>query len=60
MSIETVKTVNGYKITRYEGTKGFYYVNVRGETGKGWEAFYTFRSARKAEQFIKEALPPRK
>ena len=55
--IETVKTVNGYDITRYIGTRGFYYVNIweRGE----WAEFHTFRSIKSAAEFC-ETLPPKK
>lgn len=59
MKIETVKTVNGYAITRHEGERRFYYVSVRGDMGKGWAEFHTFRSVKKAEEFIKTALPKR-
>lgn len=46
---ETVKTVNGYAITRAKGARGFYYVNVR--EGKGWREFYTFRTIKAAAEF---------
>lgn len=46
---ETVKTVNGYAITRMKGTHGFYYVNVR--EGKGFREFHTFRTIKAAAEF---------
>jgi hypothetical protein len=46
---ETVKTVNGYAITRMKGTHGYYYVNVR--EGKGWREFHTFRTIKAAAKF---------
>lgn len=55
MTTETVKIVNGLKIERYAGTRGAYFVTIR--EGKGWQEFNTFKSARKAEQFIKDVFP---
>ena len=46
---ETVKIVNGYKIERMKGTKGFYHVNVK--EGKGWREFHTFRTIKAATAF---------
>lgn len=46
---ETVKTVNGYNITRMKGTHGFYYVNIR--EGKGFKEFHTFKTIKAATAF---------
>lgn len=46
---ETVKTVNGYAITRMKGARGFYHVKVR--EGKGWSEFYVFRTIKEAAAF---------
>lgn len=54
MQIETVKTVKGYEIRRYAGTRGQYFVNVR--EGKGFREFHTFRSIKAAVEFIEKAL----
>lgn len=51
---ETVKTVNGYDITRMKGSHGCYHVNVR--EGKGWREFHTFRTIKAAAEFIQTAL----
>lgn len=51
---ETVKTVNGYDITRMKGTHGFYYVTIR--EGKSWKAYQTFRTIKAAAAFC-ETLP---
>lgn len=51
---ETVKTVNGYDITRMKGSHGCYHVNVR--EGKGWREFHTFRTTKAAVEFIQTAL----
>lgn len=51
---ETVKTVNGYDITRMKGSHGCYHVNVR--EGKGWREFHTFRTIKAAVEFIQTAL----
>ena len=48
---ETVKTVNGYDITRMKGTHGVYHVSVR--EGKGWREFHTFRTIKAATEFCK-------
>ena len=54
MQYETVKTVKGYEIRRYAGTRGQYFVNVR--EGKGFREFHTFRSIKAAVEFIERAL----
>ena len=54
---ETVKTVNGYAITRMKGIYGAYHVNVR--EGKGWKEFHTFRTIKAATEFC-ETLPKRR
>ena len=51
--IETVKTVKGYAIQRYAGTRGQYFVNVR--EGRGLREFHTFRTIKAAVKFIAEA-----
>lgn len=51
---ETVKTVKGYDITRMKGTRGCYHVNVR--EGKGFREFHTFKTIKKAVQFIETEL----
>ena len=51
---ETVKTVNGYEITRMVGTRGAYHVNVR--EGNGWREFHTFRTIKAAVEFIEKDL----
>lgn len=51
---ETVKTVNGYDITRMKGSHGCYHVNVR--EGKGWREFHTFKTIKAAVEFIQTAL----
>lgn len=45
-NMETVKTVNGYKIERTPGTQRFYYVYLNDHK------FVTFRSVKKAVEFI--------
>lgn len=42
---ETVKTVNGYAITRMVGTKGFYHVYVTANK------YYNFRTIKAASAF---------
>lgn len=42
---ETVKTVNGYNITRMKGTKGVYHVNIK------LNIFYTFKTIKAASAF---------
>jgi hypothetical protein len=54
MTIVTVKEVNGYKVQRYENTKGQYFVNVR--EGRGFREFHTFRTIKQAVEFIENAL----
>lgn len=54
MVIETVKEIKGYKIQRYEGTRGTYFVNIR--EGKGFREFHTFKSQKEAAEFIEKAL----
>jgi hypothetical protein len=49
MKYETVKVVNGFEIYRMEGTRGFYYVNIR--ECKGWKEYHTFRTTKAAAQF---------
>lgn len=48
---ETVKTINGYDITRYAGTSGAYFVSVR--EGCEFVEFHTFRTIKAAVQFCK-------
>lgn len=52
MKMETVKTINGISIKRYEGTHKPYFVNVQNKDGVGFEGFYSFPSAKKAELFV--------
>lgn len=52
---ETVKTVNGYEITRMKGMHGAYHVNIR--EGKGFREYHTFRTIKAAEEFIKKVYP---
>lgn len=52
--IETVKTVNGYAITRHVGEKGCYHINIR--EGRGWSAFHVFKTIKAAAAFA-ETLP---
>ena len=52
--IETIKEIKGYKIQRYEGTKGSYFVNVR--EGKGFREFHTFKTQKAAVEFIEKTL----
>ena len=47
---ETIKTVNGLKIERMIGTRGFYHVNIK-ENKKGWREYHTFRTIKAATQF---------
>ena len=42
---ETVKTVNGYAITRMIGTKGFYHVHITPNK------YHTFRTVKAATAF---------
>lgn len=51
---EVVKEVNGYKVQRYIGTKGHYFVNIR--EGKSWREFHTFKSIKSAVEFIEKTL----
>lgn len=46
---ETVKTVNGYAITRMVGDTRAYYINIR--EGRGWREFHTFRTIKAAAAF---------
>lgn len=48
---ETVKEVNGYKITRVKGTRGVYYVYIN------FEMYYVFKTIKAAAQFC-ETLKP--
>lgn len=52
--IETVKTIKGYEIKRYIGTKGQYFVNVR--EGRGFKEFHRFKSIKSAVEFIEKVL----
>ena len=54
MKVETVKVINGYAITRMEGSRGCYHVTVR--EGKGFKEFRTFRTIKAAVEFIEAAL----
>lgn len=59
MTIETVKEVNGYKVQRYAGQKGQFFVNIKeGTVGgyTGWREFHTFRTIKAAVEFIETAL----
>ena len=51
---ETVKTVNGYAITRMVGSRGAYHISIR--EGKGWREYHTFRTIKAAVAFA-ESLP---
>ena len=51
---EVVKVVKGYEITRMNGTRGAYHVNVR--EGRGFREFHTFRTIKAAVEFIEKAL----
>lgn len=55
--METVKTVNGYAITRYAGTKSNYYINIK--DGRGWAEFHCFKTIKAATAFA-ESMPARK
>ena len=54
MKTITVREVNGYKVQKYENTRGQYFVNVR--EGKGFRAFYVFRTIKAAVEFIETEL----
>ena len=54
MKTITVKEVNGYKIQKYENTRGQFFVNIR--EGKGFREFHTFRTIKAAEEFILKTL----
>ena len=42
MQIETVRELKGYKVQRYAGTRGHFFVNIR--EGKGFREFHTFKT----------------
>ena len=52
--IEAVAEIKGYKVQRYIGTRGHYFVNVR--EGKGFREFYTFKTKKDAIEFVEKAL----
>lgn len=54
MEYITVKTVKGYNITKINGTKNYYYVNIR--EGKSWKEYHTFRTIKAATEFIERVL----
>lgn len=54
MTIETVREVKGYKVQRYAGTRGHFFVNIR--EGENFRAFYTFKTIKAAVEFIEKAL----
>lgn len=51
-NLETVKTVNGYDITRVPGTRFFYYIYVSDR------ACYQFKTCKAAAEYA-ETLPKR-
>lgn len=54
MRVETVKEVNGYKVQRYAGQRGQFFVNVK--EGNGWREFHTFKTIKAAVEFIQTTL----
>ena len=54
MNTITVKEVKGYKVEKYENTRGHYFVNIR--EGKGFREFHTFKTIKAAVEFIEKAL----
>ena len=54
METITVREVNGYKVQKYENTRGQYFVNVR--EGKSFRKFYVFRTIKAAVEFIETEL----
>jgi hypothetical protein len=49
MKMEIVKTVNGIDITRYEGRKFPYFINIK--EGNEWKEFFTFKTRKEAIEF---------
>ena len=59
MKVETVREVNGYKVQRYAGQRGQYFVNVKEATVggyTGWREFHTFATIKAAVEFIESTL----
>ena len=54
MEIITVKEINGYKVQKYAGTHGHFFVNIR--EGKGFREFHTFKTIKAAVEFIETVL----
>lgn len=54
MAIETVRELKGYKVQRYAGTRGHFFVNIR--EGKGFREFHAFKTIKAAVEFIEKAL----
>lgn len=54
MKTITVREFNGYKVQKYENTRGQYFVNIR--EGKGFREFYVFRTIKAAVEFIEMSL----
>lgn len=54
MQIETVRELKGYRVQRYAGTRGHFFVNIR--EGKGFREFHTFKTIKAAVEFIEKAL----
>lgn len=56
MNIITVKEVKGYKVQKYENTKGQYFVNVWTGNNDWNKAFYVFKTIKSAVEFINKTL----
>lgn len=54
MKLETIKTVKGIKITRYEGTKFPYFVNRMNSNPMEDREFYSFKTCKAAVEFIEK------
>lgn len=56
MNTITVKEVKGYKIQKYENTKGQYFVNIWTGHNDWNKAFYVFKTIKSAVEFINKTL----
>ena len=54
MTVEVVKVVKGYEITRMKGFKGCYHINIR--EGNGFKEYLTFKTIKAAVEFIEKVL----
>ena len=54
MTVEVVKIVKGYEITRMKGFKGCYHINIR--EGNGFKEYLTFKTIKAAVEFIEKVL----